>query len=621
MTTNGSEEASGSKSIARFIEVYNDTVNFPVISDVATAVKRSEKRVINLAAILRNQGSLTLHRRKAEESGAKAIPTPGDHASFRSRDLSAAVYKMITGSMYPVVNPEAMTVESHVATRYDPLTGMQTETGATPRTWLSDTLRASDEPFGVNKRFIFTGAQNDTPISEPFWENLQAYAAEIGAKIVIGPWTYETTWWSENNPSSRKYDPAIADYLCFGQMNIGEKFVFCGEMNTLPTATNPISDLTTYSRGRWAVYPHAKVQLISVPASDPHQQAFQIMTTGAVTLPKVIPRKAGVKSIFHHQLGATLVEFDADGDLFCRQLLAEKDGSFQDLDVMVAGGVVSHGNRVEAITAADIHVAKLNPRNSLATFGYEPFKGARRSDSLLDALQPKWLLLHDIHDHESRNHHHKDDVSHDFEMAHRGRDNVLGEVRLAVNFVTGIKRPDMNILVVDSNHDLALERYIREGRYRLDGKNFLFGLKLDTAYHEHRMKIADALDAGTPAPSFSLLEWAMRSLDGAGMASVDWVYDGCSKIINGIQVGYHGFRGTNGAKGTVTGYARLGHKVSIGDKHSPSILEGVYGAGVMQLEHGYNKGPSGWAVAHIVQYPNGKRAIITLQNGKWRGSS
>ena len=88
-------------------------------------------------------------------------------------------------------------------------------------------------------------------------------------------------------------------------------------------------------------------------------------------------------------------------------------------------------------------------------------------------------------------------------------------------------------------------------------------------------------------------------------------------IVKGVHVG-DSFRGANGAKGTISGFARIGRKMSIGDKHSPEIMDGVYCAGAMNLRHGYNKGPSSWTVSHIVQYPNGKRTLITLQNGKWR---
>src|SRR5690606_6220174 len=149
------------------------------------------------------------------------------------------------------------------------------------------TLRVAPVSVSKNKTFLFTGAQNDAAIHEEFWENLKTYAEFTGAQIVVGPWTYETSWFNENSTSARSYDERILDYIAFGQMAIGENFIFAGEMNTLPTASRPISDLVTYSRGRWAVFPHAKLQLKSVPSTDPKSQAHQVMTTGAVTRPKV----------------------------------------------------------------------------------------------------------------------------------------------------------------------------------------------------------------------------------------------------------------------------------------------------------------------------------------------
>jgi hypothetical protein len=403
-------------------------------------------------------------------------------------------------------------------------------------------------------------------------------------------------------------------------MEIGKEFVFCGEMNTLPTAARPINDLTTYTRGRWGVFPHARIQLLSVPAINPAEQAFQIMTTGSVTIPQVIPRKAGIKSISHHTIGATIVEFDAEGDFFCRQIIAEADGSFQDLDTVVRNGRVSRGNPIEALTTGDLHLAKLGSKNALATFGFDYRTGQTRTNSLLESLKPEWVFLHDIHDHESRNHHHKDDVSHAFEMAYRGRESVREEVDRSVSFLQQIRGRVKNVKVVESNHDLALERYIREGRYRGDGINHVFGLELDKAYHEWRQRVADDLDAELSPEKFSLLEWAVRNQSATDLDHVSWVYDNDSFILNGVQLGFHGFRGANGAKGTITGYARMGNKITIGDKHSPQILDLVYCAGVMELEHGYNKGPSGWAVCHVVQYPNGHRTLVTMKKGKWRAN-
>jgi hypothetical protein len=242
------------------------------------------------------------------------------------------------------------------------------------------------------------------------------------------------------------------------------------------------------------------------------------MTTGAVTRPKVIPRKAGVKSIFHQVIGAVIVEFDKDGDIFCRRLPA---------------------------------AAKTDPSTTL--------------------------------------------------------------------FLASVQRPETKTIVVESNHDLALERYVREGRYRMDGINVLTGLQLETRYLQYRELVGQKLDAHEPVPSFSLLEYAVRLVAGETVNGVEWVHDGKSRVINGVECGHHGFRGANGAKGTVSGFARLGRKMSIGDKHTPEIDDGVYVAGVAELQHGYNKGPSGWCRSLIVQYRDGKRTLVTLQNGeKWR---
>ena len=526
---------------------------------------------------------------------------------------------LISASRYPVVNPEAIVIDAGLVRKFDADADAYVQVPGTPRTWISQTLRVAPVKEAAGLTFIFTGAQNDAAVHPEFWANLQAYADFIDAEIVVGPCTYETQWWSENNPVARAYDEKIADHLCFGQMRIGDKFVFCGEMNTLPTASKPISDLVTYSRGRWAVFPHAKRQLKSIPSTDPNVQAHQAMTTGYVTKPKVIPRKAGVKSIFHHVYGAVIVEFDDDGDLFCRQITADDDGTFFDLDRFVANGEVTDGHAVKSLVCGDIHTRKLDPINSLATFGFDMESGASYKGSIVEALKPENVFLHDVFDNESRNHHHIGDNAYSYEMAIRGRDNVMSEIQQVSRFLSKVQFAgghNPNVVVVESNHDIGLERYVREGRYRNDGLNIRVGLALEAKYLDRRAEQAVAIDKGGDVPTFSLLEETVREFD--FLPSVEWVHDGQSKVVDGVEHGHHGFRGANGAKGTVAGYARMGRKMSIADKHSPEIDEGVYVAGCMNLKHGYNKGPSSWAIAHIVQYANGKRSLITMQSGKWR---
>jgi hypothetical protein len=551
----------------------------------------------------------------------KAAKTARDHAAERAAAVSQWIRAMMTKTRHPVINPDALLIEPRIELVFDKASGGYVEVERPPRTWITATLQVAPIEDSAGRRFIFTGAQNDAPVHGPFWENLKAYAAYIGAEIVVGPWTYETAWFNESQASSRAYDPNIIDHICFGQMRIGDHFVFCAEMNTLPTAERPISDLVTYSRGRWAVFPHAKLQLKSVPSTDPDRQAHQVMTTGAVTLPKVAPRKAGVKSIFHHIIGATLVEFDGDGDVFCRQINASDDGTFYDLDCKVEEGRVTSGHRIKALVCGDIHTRKLEAANTIATFGMDPSSpDIVYVDNVVDTLRPEYLFLHDVFDNEARNHHNVGDSAYSYEMAIRGRSSVSDEINDSADFIVRSKRPGTNVKVVDSNHDLGLEKYVREGRYRNDGENVRLGLRLDEAYMAFRERVAIALDGRAPAPTFSLFEHAAREIRGDALADVQWIHDGTSFLVDGIECGHHGFRGSNGAQGTISGFARIGRKMTIGDKHSPEILDGVYCAGCMNLHHGYNKGPSSWAIAHVVQYQNGKRSIITLQRGKWRAA-
>ena len=544
--------------------------------------------------------------------------TAHDHASVRAKALAAEVNSLVTGSKYPLINPDAIVVDSFVSRRYDRVLGDYRMSEGTPRTWLRETLRVAPIPNAAGKTFLFTAAQNDTEVHEPFWLNLQAYAKSLGAEIAVAPWTYSSSWWDETNPTSRAYAKEIAPHLCFGQMVIGDQFVFCGEMNTLQTASQPISDLTTYSRNRWAVFGHPKRQLKSVPSTDPMVQSHHVMTTGSVTRPKIIPRKAGIKSLFHAVIGAVIVEFDADANVFCRQITASDDGSFYDLDRYVSNGAVTTGHRVRAVVVADLHTRKLDNANAMATFGFDLSRsGATYRNSLLDVLKPEHILLHDVFDHETRNHHNAGDNGHAYEMHLRGRESVLSEIAQVGTFLERLKDPSRKVVVVESNHDIGLDRYIREGRYRNDPPNMRIGLKLEDMLLDQRQKVASALDANRAPPKFSLLESALR-LTEADLTGVSWAYDGGSFLIDGIECGHHGFRGVNGSKGTVQGFARTGRRLSVGDKHSPEINEGVYVAGAMNLIHGYNRGPSTWSVSHILQYADGHRSIVTLQKGRWR---
>jgi len=63
----------------------------------------------------------------------------------------------------------------------------------------------------------------------------------------------------------------------------------------------------------------------------------------------------------------------------------------------------------------------------------------------------------------------------------------------------------------------------------------------------------------------------------------------------------------------------MGRKAIVGHTHQAGIHDGIYTAGVSgSLDMDYNRGPSSWSHSHVLTYPNGKRAIVTMWRDKWR---
>jgi hypothetical protein len=472
---------------------------------------------------------------------------------------------------------------------------------------------AAPRPAPGVRRYILTAAQDETPIHAAFWANLQAFAAWYEAQIIVGGFTYQKGLFEDHATRTAVFASAVQPFLSHQRVDLGG-VVFCAEMNILPTATRPLQGLESYSAGQWAVFPHAKVQLVSVPTISSNGATI-LMTTGACTLPNYVAKKAGLKAEFHHVVGATLVEIDAAGRTFCRQLNATDDGGFQDLDVRVSEGRITTGARIEAITYGDIHREKLDPLVAMGTWGFDlETETTVTAENLLDALRPRHQIYHDLLDFTTRNHHNRGDHQFRFRMLCRGTDSVEDAMRSTARFVRVTARDFCTSVVAPSNHNDAYPRWLREADFRQDPANALFWLRSTTAVYE---------SIARDEPDFDVFRWALTALDPEGMAEVVFPPRNGSYVIcqasGGIECAIHGDLGPNGARGTPNNLTRVATKMNTGHTHSAGILDGVYTAGLSGLmDQDYNRGPSSWSQSHILTYPSGKRTILTMRDGRWR---
>lgn len=474
---------------------------------------------------------------------------------------------------------------------------------------------------GKIARYIFTCAQSNTRIHAPVWKNLVALADHLGAQVHVSRFTYQKEAYGKKAVKPGKaatkedkaelwYDKAIEPFVSDDSAIVAPGLVWCGEMNILPTAVRPLSGLESYTGRKSGIFPHVKIALESI-ASHKSEPAKINYTTGTVTKRNYVAKKAGLKAEFHHGYGGLLVEVDSTGSWWCRQLNADSEGTIYDLTLRAKGGRVTDGHRVAAINWGDIHVDGKDTPVLRASFG---------KDGMLDVLRPQHQFMHDVFDFRFSNHHDRNNPHKRFALHLDGRDNGVDEIKEVAKFLAFDSwRPFCKTVVVDSNHDNAMMRWLREADYRQDPKNAILFLEAQLEVY----KAIEARDA-----KFHLVSWSVNRLApdfARGNARAikflaqDESYVICPDANGGIECGMHGHLGPNGARGSAAAFARMGRKSNIGHTHSAAIHDGVYVAGVTgALDQGYNAGPSSWSHSHVVTYANGKRAIISIWRDKWR---
>lgn len=466
-------------------------------------------------------------------------------------------------------------------------------------------------PKGLNvKRYILTSAQNNTRLHDAVWENIQALAAHYQAEILVGTYTYNLTAYGkqavkygtvQENDNGLWYDERLVPFIKKGDnknIELAPGLVWCGRANILPTAERPLSGFETYTGQSSGIFPHAKIAMQSIPSGKYEKVKFNY-TTGTVTQRNYIQKKAGLKAEHHHTYGALIVEVTGSGDWFVRQLNADADGVLHDLDVKVAHGTVTTGNRVLAINWGDIHL------HHLEEWMRELCWGGPHVNGMCWELSPKYQFFHDLLDFRSRNHHDRNHWSM-YEKHVTNTESVEAEMKKVALFLQYSKDPRCKSVVVDSNHDSAFSRWLREADFRTDPVNARYFLQAQLAKYR-------AMEDKQP---INMLEWAMRQEKVRGIC---YLWPDESFVVAGIECGMHGHLGPNGTRGGPRNLSRIGRKANIGHTHSAEIHDGLYVAGVTgSLDQGYNVGPSSWSHSHIVTYPNGKRAIVTITNKKWR---
>lgn len=457
----------------------------------------------------------------------------------------------------------------------------------------------------AGRRFIITSAQNATPVHAPFWAALQVAARHLRAELVVIPLRYRnpTSQWTEAQDTDEWWAPEVVPHLFNDRARLAPHLVLAADVKTQPTASSPLTGFESLTGSESCILGHTKMQLRSVPVPSGRMPKL-LSTTGACTSANYTDTKAGKIGEFHHFLGAVLVELD--GQRFhLRQLNADKvDGSFVDLDKHFSPRGVRRAAPALGLVMGDTHARFACPLVDTATFGPR---------GIVETLQPRTLVWHDLLDGYAVNPHH---VGNPFISVAkmRGRlGNIREEVEHAVRYVADRTRGRESVLV-DSNHCDFLVRWIVRADWKTDPVNAPF-------YLETAARIVESA-AIVPGGAEHIDPWAYWVDKLKGEAAIRCLGPNESHLLGEVEVGMHGHRGPNGARGSLRNLSRLGARVISGHSHTPGISDGHYQCGTstpLRLE--YTSGPSSWLNTHCVVYANGRRALLNIVDGAWRLSS
>ena len=435
------------------------------------------------------------------------------------------------------------------------------------------------------KKYVVTSAQRGAKVNKKFLESIKNYCKINKAELIILPIFYG------NKKKRYTFDAQVEKYVISKDINLN-KNLLASAIKITATAVNPLTSLQRYAKHS-AIFAGTKLALKPIATSN-HKLPKVIMTSGCVTEPFYPESKAGDIASKDHINAAIIVEVVDKKYFHFTQVEANSKGEFTDRFRKYSGNKVID-NLAEGIVLGDIHTNSICPLVRKAT------------EEIIKLGKPKHIILHDLMDSFSVSHHHINDLIKNVQKSEAKTDDLQKELESVSAYLDYMNKLNKGkLIVVKSNHDEALDRYIKEGRFFTDYKNLRLSLKLCD-------KMLDGFDAiESYVKEMSKFKKSLKSVI---FLNVDDDYQ-----IAGIQCAKHGHIGANGARNSLRTQEIGAKKSVIGHSHSPHIFHKVWQVGtstMLKLE--YNKGFSSWMNTHCIIYKDGTRQLLNMINGKWKG--
>lgn len=463
-------------------------------------------------------------------------------------------------------------------------------------TFTPEYIESLEKAVLEHSKFVVSTIVTGKPANVEFYRALQTYAKSNNALLLLIP--------IQDVKGSRRqfemnFDIIFKDSWVLPKGMYLNTNLYFEDIKQSAKQKNQIASLEkgTIFRDASILAPGTKQQLKYVPTFKkriPHA----VMTTGAVTMNDYsneyyMSARTSRFAEWDHQYGAIIVEVESDKIFHFRQVQASKDGSFTDVDMSYhPDGTITRAKN-SVLVMGDSHAGMEDTKLVEAVVG-----------SLMAKCSISELVLHDLCNSAACSHHEANDTILLAQRSQDGTNSMLSEINKVSKYLDNLSKlnRNLNITVVNSNHDNHIDRAVRELRCAsqrdFTNQPILFDLWLQLVSKTITNPLKYLVEKYTQLTSPEKIKWL----------ELDESYE-----VYGTELGLHGHLGANGARGSLKTFENAVGNAVVGHSHSGAILCNVFQVGTTsEMDMGYNKGLSSWTRTCCLVHSDGTKQLVNF---------
>ena len=369
--------------------------------------------------------------------------------------------------------------------------------------------------------------------------------------------------------------PYLVDELTFSL----DENAICKSVNSRHTCKRPLTNIEKISDHYTLMVVSSSKQQLKILPYDTNETFKIAYSTGTISdFDYKNTLSACVDKTFN-KCGAVLLQFNETMKRYLPRNIEIVNDEIYDGDTVYYfenGEVKNKHTNIDALVLGDLHLPE------------EDFVSLVTSVAQINRYKPSHVLIGDWCSFNSINHHESNHYLNKVMYYQQSLQDELDESIEKLNKFVDMTE-DCEFVIIHSNHDEFLDKWLNSGEIEKDKQNAVMGMKLYLSYVENE----------TPYFAYKMNE------------RITFLKKGQKFATNGVVLSNHGHVGLCGSKGNSTTYVKTYSKSVTGHTHSPKIEDSNYTVGTCsKLNLTYTSHLSNWAFANAIVHKNGAVQII-----------